>query len=150
MIIGLVLNLLGVRLGGDNVIEGMMLKFMESLAAVAIPLILFSIVLNLEVDIKAVKRTLPFSFGSIAVAVMLAIIWSFAWKIIPLSPIAKGALLVMSLLLPSLYPSVLAEGLNLSGNHKEYASQLFSVTVFISIILLLIISPFIPKLITLW
>lgn len=150
MIIGLILNLSGVRIGSDSIIEGSILRLIENLAAMAIPLILISIVLNLEINLKAIKRALPFSIGSISIAVILGIIWLFILRIFPLSVATKGAFFVMFLLPPSLYPSVLAEGLNLSDDRKKYTTQLFSVTVFISIILLSIIAPFIPKIVTFW
>jgi len=150
MVIGLILNLLGLRMSGDGIIEGSIMRLIQTLSAVAIPLILMSIVLNFEINIKAIKKALPFSVGSIAISVVLASILFFVWRFIPLNPLAKGALLVMALLPPSLYVSALAENLNLSDDKKNYATQLFSVTVFISIIILLILSPFIPKIITLW
>ena len=150
MVIGLILNLLGLRMSGGSIIEGSILQLIQTLSAIAIPLILMSIVLNFEINIKAIKNTLPFSIGSIATSVVLASILFFVWRIIPLNPLAKGALLVMALLPPSLYTSALAEDLNLSDDKKNYATRLFSVTVFVSIIILLILSPFIPKIITLW
>lgn len=150
MVAGLVLNLLGMKLDSGNTLEGVLLKFLENIGGIAVPLILAGLVLNLEIKMDSIKNTLFFSIGSIAIAVILAIVWSLVWKIIPLSLFAKGALFIMALLPPSLYPFVLAEGLNLSEHQKNYTARLFSVTVFVSIILLIIISPFIPKLITLW
>jgi predicted permease len=135
---------------GNNVIGESILRLVANLGAIAIPLIMLSIVLNTDLTLKAVKKVLPFSLGSISVALILAIIWSFAWKFIPLSPLAKGALFIMAFLPPSLYPSMLAEGLNLADHEQKYAMQLYSVTIFVSIIFLLIFSSFLPKLITLW
>lgn len=147
MIFGLLFNLAGINFSLSVIIGGAIFKFLEALSAIAVPLILMSLVLNLEIDFKTIKKTLLFSFGSIAITVALALVFSLLWKILPLNNLTKGAMFIMAFLPPSFYPYVLAERLNLSIERKDYAAQLFSVTVFISIALLLLFSTTIAKIV---
>lgn len=146
MFAGLALNLAGLNLESGGLVGTIILRFLENIGAIAVPLILISLVLRLEINLASIKKTLLFSFGSIGITVALALLWFSAWKIIPLPQITKGALLIMAFLPPSIYPFSLTEKLNLSEESKNYASHLFSVTVFMSIILLLAFSPLIIKL----
>lgn len=140
MVLGLLFNLIGINFGSSPIIGGAIFKFLEVLSAIAVPLILMSLVLNLEIDLKTIKKTLLFSFGSITITVLLASLFLLLWNILPLNNLTKGALLIMAFLPPSFYPFVLAERLNLPADKKDYAAQLFSVTVFVSIALLLVFS----------
>ncbi len=145
MVLGLLFNLAGINFSSSVIIGGAIFKFLEALSAIAVPLILMSLVLNLEIDFKTIKKTLLFSFGSITITVLLALAFSLLWNILPLSSLTMGALFIMAFLPPSFYPYVLAERLNLSGDKKDYAAQLFSVTVFISIAVLLLFSTIIAR-----
>lgn len=147
MFLGLLFNLTGINFSSLVVVGGAIFKFLEALSVIAVPLILMSLVLNMEINYKTIKKTLLFSFGSIAVTVLLALVFSLLWNILPLNNLTKGALLIMAFLPPSFYPFVLAERLNLSADKKETAAQLFSATVFVSITLLLLFSSIIAKIV---
>ena len=145
MVLGLLFNLMSINFSSSVVVGGAIFKFLEALSAIAVPLILMSLVLNLEIDYKTIKKTLLFSFGSITITVLLALAFSLLWNILPLNNLTKGALFIMAFLPPSFYPFVLAERLNLRIDRKETAAQFFSVTVFVSIVLLLLFSTTIAK-----
>lgn len=145
MIVGLTLNLLKINIDPSTIIGGSILRFLEALSAIAVPLILMSLIINLKINIDSIRKTLSFSFVSIAIAIAVAIGFLFFWNIVPLNNLTKGALFIMAFLPPSFYPFILSERLNLSDEQKDYAARLFSVTVFVSIIFLLLFSSIIAR-----
>lgn len=145
--LGLVLNLMGFKLSTGDFLGALVIKILESVGTIAIPLILMGLVLSFELKKIELVRALAFSFVSLGISVLVAYLWSFTWRVIPFSKIAMGAFAITALLPPSTYVYSWFGSKNHSEENKSSAGQLFSVTLLVSIIILLILGPYIAGLV---